>query len=149
MAGLDIVRVAYKGSSTVQLADLLSGQVQISFQNWDVEQHVKAGKLRVLAVTSREPSAMFPGVPTMAATLPGYESITMAGVLAPAKSPDALIKRLNQEIVRVLNQPDIRKKLVDSGVTIVGNTPEEFGATIKSEIYKWGKVIKEAGIKGE
>jgi len=92
---------------------------------------------------------MFPGVPTMAATLPGYESITMAGVFAPARSPDAIIKRLNQEIVRVLNQPDAKKKLVDSGVTIVGNTPEEFGATIKSEINKWSKVIKDAGIRAE
>jgi tripartite-type tricarboxylate transporter receptor subunit TctC len=112
--------------------------------------HVKAGKLRALAVTSAEASLLVPGLPTVAATgLPGYESVSMTCILAPAKTPAAVINRLNQEIVRALNQPDIKSRFLSAGAETVGSSPEELAATIKADLARMDKIIKDAGIKGE
>ena len=101
-----------------------------------------SGKLRALAVTSAQPSAAAPELPTVAASgLPGYEVVQTIGIFAPAKTPEPVIKRLNQEMVRALNQPDVKKKLLDDGVEVVASSPEEFADKIKSEMAKWAKVI--------
>jgi tripartite-type tricarboxylate transporter receptor subunit TctC len=147
MAGVDIVRIPYKGTGPA-LTGLISGENQIMFATASaVAAHIKSGKLKALAVTSLEPSALTPDLPTVAATLPGYESESIIGVFAPARTPPATIRRLNQEAVRVLHQPDVKERLFHAGTEAVGNSPEQFAAVIKREISKWGKVIKDAGIK--
>lgn len=147
MAGINIVPIPYKGGGPAVLG-LLSGQAQLMFApSSTVMQHVKSGKLRGLAVTTIQPSALFPDLPTMAAAgLSGYESAAMFGLFAPAGTPVAIIKRLNQEIVRVLHRPDVKERFFNAGAETVGSSPEEFAATVKSEMAKWGKVIKASGI---
>ena len=91
---------------------------------------------------------MAPGIPTVASTLPGYEAVAMSGVFAPAKTPPALINRLNQEFVRLLNHADIREKLLTAGLEAAGSSPQQFAATIRSEVARLAKLIKDTGIKG-
>ncbi len=150
MAGVNIVRIPYKGIGPA-LTALIGGQVQLSFANASaVTPHIKSGKLRALAVTSPQPSVLFPGLPTVAASgLPGYESASIFGMFAPAKTPATLINRLNQETVRVLNRADMKERFFNVGVETVGSSPEDFAATMKSEMTRMGKVIKHAGIRAE
>ena len=149
MAGVNIVRVGYKGAVQA-LNDVIAGQVQLTFATAaGVSPYIKAGRLRALAVTSAQPTVLAPGVPTVAATLPGYESISTQSILAPAKTPAAIINRLNQEMVRVLNSADIKEKLLAAGVEAYGTSPEELWATMKAEMARMGKVIKDAGIRNE
>ena len=145
-----MVVVPYKGSGPVITA-LLGGEVLMTFSNAAaIAPHVKSGKLRALAVTSAQPSPLVPDLPTVAASgLPGYESTSIYGVLAPAKTPTPIIMRLNLELVRFLMQPDVKQKFLNSGVETVGNTPREFAAAIKSDMNKLGKIIKDAGIREE
>ena len=113
-----------------------------------VSPHVKSGRLRALAVTTAQPSPLVPGLPTIAATgLPGYELAGMTGIFAPAKTPAAIVNRLNQEIMRLLRMADVKERFLNAGVEPVGNLPEEFGAIVRADIAKWGKVIRDAGIK--
>ena len=130
---------------------MINGQMQIMFITTAAgTPHVKAGRLRALAVTSAQPSAPVPGLPTISATgLPGYESALNSGALAPAKTPDAVIRRLHQEMVRALTSPDLKEKFANIGVEVVASTPEQFAAKMKSEIVSMGKVIKDAGIRAE
>jgi len=148
MSGTDIVGVPYKGSSA-GITAVMSGEVQLTVYDAGlVMPHVKAGKLRALAATSAEPSALTPGLPTVAGSgLPGYELVGRTGVWAPAKTPAAIISRLNQEIVRLLQQPDVKEKFLASGAEAVGSSPEQSSATVKTELAKWRKVIKDANIK--
>ena len=148
MANVDIVRVAYKGTAPVITA-LVSGEVQLTIADPGlVAPHVKLGRLKALAVTSAEPSALAPGLPTVAASgVPGYEWIGMTAIFAPAKTPGSIINRLNQEIVRVLNLPEVKERFFNAGSEVVGNSPEQFAAIIKSDIARVSKVIKDAGIK--
>ncbi len=148
MAGINIVHLPYRGTSGA-LTALLGGEAQLTITDaGNVAALVKAGKLRALAVTSAEPSALVPGLPTAAASgVPGYEAVGRTGIWAPAKTPAAIIARLNQEIVRVLSLPDVKEKFLNAGVEVVGSSPEQFAATIKSEIAKMSKVIKDAGVK--
>jgi len=148
VTGVNILRINYKGNAAAITA-LLSGEVQMTILDAGlVAPHVKSGKFRALAVTSAEPSALTPGLPTVAASgLPGYEAISMTGMWAPAKTPGAIINRLNQEIVRMLSLPDVKERFLNAGVETVGSSPEQFAVTMKSDIAKWGKVIKDAGIK--
>jgi tripartite-type tricarboxylate transporter receptor subunit TctC len=150
MAGVKIVRVPFKGSGPAVIS-LLGGQVQLMFATaGSVAPHVKSGRLRALAVASLQPSALAPGLPTIAASgVPGYEAVAFEGMFAPAKTPVAIIDRLNQEIVRVLNKAEVKERFFNAGVETVGSTPEEFAAAIKSNVAKWGKLIKEAGIRDE
>ena len=145
MAGVNIVRVGYKGGGQA-LIDLIGGHVQLMFATaTSAVTHVKAGKLRALAVTSAQPSALFPGVPTVAASgVPHYESVGMLGAFALTKTPAAIIDRLHQEIVRVLNKPEVKDKL--SGMEATNTSTEEFARMIKVEIANLEKVIKEAAI---
>jgi tripartite-type tricarboxylate transporter receptor subunit TctC len=150
MAGVKIVRVPFKGSGPAVIS-LLGGQVQLMFATaGSVAPHVKSGRLRALAVASLQPSALAPGLPTIAASgVPGYEAVAFEGMFAPAKTPVAIIDRLNQEIVRVLNRAEVKERFFNAGVETVGSTPEEFAAAIKSNVAKWGKLIKDAGIRDE
>jgi len=109
--------------------------------------HTKSGKLRALAVTSPDPSALAPGMPTVAATLPGYEIVGASGIWAPTKTPAAVISRLNQEMGRYLRTGEAKEKLLAGQLEVVGGTPEQFDAFIKADIARWSKVIKDAGIK--
>ncbi len=148
MAGVKLVRIPYK-SSALEAADLVSGEVQLTFFDaGTATRFMKAGTVRALAVGSAQPSPLFPGLPTIGATVPGYEAKPQInGMFVPAKTPEAVIRRLNQEVVRALNQPDVKEKLIGAGVEVVGTTPEQFAAEIRSEIAIMAKVIKDAGIK--
>lgn len=150
MAGIRLERIAYKGVGPA-LNDVISGQVQIMFATTAAGMpHVKSGRLRALGVTSAQPSALVPGLPTIAASgLPGYESVNTHGLFAPVNTPAAVIRRLNQETARYLNLPDTKERFLNAGVETVGSTPEAFIAAIKSDIALWGKIIKEAGIRME
>ena len=109
---------------------------------------MRSGKLRALAVTSAEPTALVPGLPTVAASgLPGYEAIGVTGMLAPAKTPRAVINRLNQEVVRLLKLPDVKERFLNGGEETVGSSPEQFADKITSDMAKIGKLIKDLGIK--
>jgi tripartite-type tricarboxylate transporter receptor subunit TctC len=148
MAGVDIVHVPYKGQAQA-LTDLLSGRVQVMFPNAAaVAPHVKSGKVRALAVTTPQPSALAPGLPTVAASgLPGYESVVVFGLFVPARTPAALVRQLNADMVRVLDKPEVKEKLFNVGVEAVGSTQEQFLAAIKADMARWGKVIKDANIR--
>jgi len=150
LAGADIVHVPYKGAGPAMI-DVLSGRIQLYFATMPAAMpHVKSGKLAPIAVTSAKRSQALPELPTVAESgVPGYEASTWYGVLAPAHTPSAVIARLHAEIVRILAEPELRARLADQGFEPVGNSPEEFGAYIKSEIAKWGKVIRDAGIRPE
>ena len=148
LAGVNIVRVPYKGNGPA-LNALLGGEVQLMFANaGSVASHLKSGRLRALAVTTAQPSALAPGLPTMAASgLPGYRAEVPTGIFAPAKTPATLVKLLHREIVKVLSRADVKERFFNIGVEIVGGTPEEFAAYIRADMAKWSKVIKDAGIR--
>jgi tripartite-type tricarboxylate transporter receptor subunit TctC len=111
---------------------------------------LKSGKLRPLAVTTLKPSTLAPGLPTVAESgLPGYESASLLAVFAPAGTPTTIVQRFNQEIVKALNNPEARERLFRAGVEAVGSTPEQFAATLKTEMARWGKLIRDAGIRAE
>jgi tripartite-type tricarboxylate transporter receptor subunit TctC len=149
LAGVDIVHVPYKGGGPA-LVDLLSGQMQIMFATMPAAMpHVKAGKVRPVAVTSAKRSQAMPELPTIGETVKDYEASTWYGVLAPAHTATSIVARLHDGIVKVLAAPDMQSRLLAQGFEPVGGTPAEFGAYIKSEIAKWGKVIRVAGIKAE
>lgn len=148
MAGVDIVHIPYKGGAPA-VNDLISGQVQLMFGTaGSVAPHIKSGRLRGIAVTSPQPSELFPGLPTVAASgLPDYQSGTLQGLFAPAGTSAAIVRRLNQVAVNVLKKPEAKEKLFNGGVEVVASTPAEFAATIKSEMARMGRVIRAAGIK--
>ncbi len=150
MAAVDIRRIPYKDGAT-QMADLIGGRVQISFASPpSVAPHTRSGKLKALAVTSAQPSALAPGVPTVSATgLPGYESISIDAMYVPVKTPEAIINRLNRELVRVLNQPEVKDKLLSAGVEVVGSSPKQLATVLKAEADKWGRLIKDIGITAD
>ena len=150
MAHARMVRVAYKGSAPA-LTAVVSGEVQLMFAIASgVPAHVNAGRLKALAVTSLKPSPLAPGLPSIAEQgLPGYEAILALGVYAPAATPAAIIERLNQEITRTLAAPAIKERLFRVGFEAVGSTAASLLAVVKADIAKWGKVIKDAGIRAE
>jgi tripartite-type tricarboxylate transporter receptor subunit TctC len=142
------VHVPYKGS-TPGITDVISGQVQLIFTGIpSVLTYIKSGRLRPLAVTSAARAAALPDAPTISESgVPGYEVSPWFGVLAPARTPPALVTRLNSEIVKVLRSPAIRERFAVEGVEPVGNTSAQFASHIKQELDKWGKVVKDAGIR--
>ncbi len=150
LAGINIVHIPYKGSPPA-LIDVLGGRVVLMCSTIAPAMPlVKSGKLRALAVTALKRSAAAPEIPAVAESgLPGYEATAWQGVLAPAATSRAIIARLNAGIVQAVSQPDIRRQLADQGYEPAGNTPEAFAEYIKSEIAKWSRVIKAAGLKVE
>jgi tripartite-type tricarboxylate transporter receptor subunit TctC len=149
MARVEIVRINYKGAGPA-LTALLAGELQLMFPTAGaVTPHIRAGRVKALAVTSAGPTALFPGLPTVAASLPGYESISIYGVFAPAGTPPTVIKKLNAEIVRFLNRADVKEKFFNAGMEATGGAPGELAATVQSEVARMGRVIKNAGIRIE
>ena len=150
MTGVDMVHVPYKGGGPAVQA-LVAGQVQLNFATIvSVLPQVRAGKLRGIAVTTTKRSPAAPEIPTIAESgVPGYDHGPWNGFLAPAKTPRAIIARLNEETAKVLQLPETKSVFMNEGAEPVGNKPEEFGAIIKEETAKWAKVIKAAGIKAD
>jgi tripartite-type tricarboxylate transporter receptor subunit TctC len=150
MAGVRITRVPYKSTGPA-LNALMGNEVQVMFGNASsVMPQVKSNRLLALAVTSAQPSALLPGLPSLASLgLPGYSAETMYGMFAPAKTPKALIARLNEAIVRTLNAPAVKDKFFASGAEVVASSPERLGELVKADMARLGKVIKDSGIVGE
>lgn len=148
MAGIKIQQVIYKGVAPALVA-LMSGEVALAFSAVpSVLPYIKSGKVRALGVTTAQPLASLPGVPTITASgLPGFESTQWFGVLAPAGTPRAIIDSLHQTITRATNSPDMKERMAGMGMTPINSTPEQFTALIKTELGTWAKVIKTAGIK--
>jgi tripartite-type tricarboxylate transporter receptor subunit TctC len=141
MTGVNVVRVPYKGSGP-GLLGVMTGEVEFMFPGaasaWN---YVKQGKLKGLAVCSAQPSVLFPGVPTVAESgVPGYESVSPQALVAPAKTPAAIVNRLYQEVVRVLNSPEVKERLHNGGMEVVGNTPEQFAQAMKTDIARVRKL---------
>jgi tripartite-type tricarboxylate transporter receptor subunit TctC len=147
MTKINLLHVPYKGGAPA-IVDLIAGQVQISFASApSAATSINAGRLRALAVTTTRRSRLFPQLPTISeAGVPGYESHSWYGFAVAAKTPQPIIARLNQEIVQILNRPDAGEAVLKQGLEVWTSTPEAFGAYIKSEYDKWGRIIREIGI---
>ena len=149
MVSGNMSHVPYKGGAPAT-ADLLAGQIQTVFAPLvEVLSHIRAGKLRALGITTRKRSPMLPDVPSIADTLPGYEVALWNGIMAPAKTPPEVVARLNEAIVRVLNQPEVRNRLAEQGSEPVGNTPAEFRQFIGAEVDKWKNLVRLSGARVE
>jgi tripartite-type tricarboxylate transporter receptor subunit TctC len=147
MAGIEMVHIPYKGAGPI-LADLLGGQVLLGYISLPAAlPQLKTGRLTPLGVTSSKRSAVAPDVPTIAESLPGYEVENWYGVLVPARTPKEVVNKLNREVTKVLQMPDVKERLFNQGLETLTSTPEQFAAYIKSETAKWAKVIKESGAK--
>ena len=149
MAGVNIVHIPYKGSGP-QMTALLGGESQMMFESPSVVlPPAKLGKLTALAVSSSQPTPLAPGLATVAASLPGYEAVSMIALFAPAKTPAVVINRLNQETGRFLKSAETKERFFNSGLEAVGGPPEQLATAIKSEMGRMGKVIKDAGITAD
>lgn len=150
MTGTDIIRVAYRGSAPA-LNALVGGEVHVSFPaTASGMPHVKSGRLRALGVSSATPSALAPGVPTVAAEgIPGFESRALVAMFVPSRTPAGMIRRFNQEIVRALGKDDLKEKMFGAGLETVASSPEALVNAMKSEMARFGKVIKDVGIRAD
>jgi len=150
LAGLSITHIPYKGGAPAT-TDLMGGQVDMMFeQMYSAAPSIRAGKLRALAITSKTRSPLFPDLPTMAeAGVPGFEVQNWQGLVAPAGTPAALIKLLNETVNKALADPTIKEQMLGQGNELGGGTPEQFAALIKSEADRWGKLVKSANIRPE
>lgn len=145
-AGIDLVHVPYKGSAPAAL-DVMGGRVPVTFDNVpNILPHVKAGKLRAIAVTTPRRFALLPQVPTVADTVPGFEVGSWFGLSAAARTPRDVIERINQEVNRILLLPDVKTLFRDQGVETIGGSPEQFALHVKSQIAKWAPVVRTAGL---
>ncbi len=144
--GIDMLHVPYKGGGP-SMTDLIGGQVPMLFTNQDhALPQVQAGKVRAIAVASLKRNPAYPDVPTVAEQgLPGFAAVSWFGLSAPAKTPPEIVRKLHQETVKALAQPEFKSKLEQVGFVVVGNTPAEFSAFVANEVEKWGKVVKTAG----
>jgi tripartite-type tricarboxylate transporter receptor subunit TctC len=149
LAHVNIVRISYRGNA-LAYADVLRGEVPLIFPTpASVAPHLKSGKLRALAVTTKERSRLFPGLPAVAESVPDYEAATLVGAFVPAGTPPAIIARVNEEIARVLSSAEVRERFTNIGTEPAPSSPDEFGALVRSEMARLGKVIKEAGIRDQ
>jgi len=148
LAGIDLVHIPYKGSGPAVI-DLIGGKLDLMLENMPtILAHVRAGRLRALAVGTKSRSALMPELPTIAeAGVPGYESSTAFGVLVPARTAPAIINRLHGELVKSLRLPEVRDRLTGLGMEPVGGTPEAYAVHLKEEIAKYARIVKAAGIK--
>jgi tripartite-type tricarboxylate transporter receptor subunit TctC len=149
-AAISMVHVPYKGSGPAHL-DLMGGQIQVMFDNLvALMPHFKSGKLRPIAVSTLKRSPQLPDVPTLSESgVKGFEAVAWFGMVAPPGTPKDVINKLNAEVVKALNTPELRQRLTDGGSEVIGNSPEEADRFLKSEITKWGKVVKAAKITAE
>jgi len=149
MAGIKAQHIPYKGSGPA-LVDLIAGRYDYNFAGLQAAQtHVRAGRLRALAVTTPQRVAALPDIPAVAEALPGYEVVGWYGIIGPAGMPAPIVERLHQELLRVLAQPDVRERIVNDGSEPVGNSPREFRDFMTADLAKWSKVVKESGAKFE
>ncbi len=150
MAGVDLLHVPYRGSAPA-MSDLLGGQVQLMFSDApSALPHIKSGRLRALGVGTPKRSELAPDIPTIAeAGLRGYESTSWAAVVAPAATPKEIVAKLNADIVKALNDPVVKQRLLDAGAEANPGTAEQFGKFLRSEIVKYAKVVKEANVKAD
>lgn len=148
MAGVDLLHIPYKGTQPA-MADLLGGRIGLMYIDIAPSlQHIRSGRLRVLATTAGRRTAVFPDVPTIAeAGVPGYEIVAWFGLLAPAATPRGVVDRVHQATVAMVGTPEVRARLGEVGIELVGGTPEQFGAYIRSEIDVMAKVVKASGAK--
>jgi tripartite-type tricarboxylate transporter receptor subunit TctC len=148
MAGVELTHVPYKGASAA-LTALIAGEIQLNFASLpSALPLVKSGRLRAVAVTSAKRSPAVPELPTVAESgLPEFETAAWQGVFVPARTPQAIITRLNREIARIVNSPEIRERMMAEGAEPVGNTPQEFARYIEREIAKWARVVKATGMR--
>jgi tripartite-type tricarboxylate transporter receptor subunit TctC len=145
MVGVDMVHVPYRGGAPA-LTDMLAGQVQVMFDNLPTSiEHIRAGKLRPLAITSATRSELLPDVPTVAEFVPGYESSAWYGVGAPQGTPPEIIERLNRELNIVLDDPKAHARVAEMGATFIKGSPADFGRLVADETEKWGKVVRFSG----
>jgi tripartite-type tricarboxylate transporter receptor subunit TctC len=149
-AGVSLTHVPYKGSGPA-MTDLMGGQIQLMFADLpSASPQIKGGKIRALAVGSPAASRLIPELPTVSASgLPGYEAYTWVGIMAPAGTPKEIVTRLNADAVAVLERQELKDALAAQGAEAAPGTPEQFGAHVKSELAKWSKVVKAAGIKAD
>jgi tripartite-type tricarboxylate transporter receptor subunit TctC len=146
MTGVDLTHVPYRGSAPA-LTDLLSGTVHVMFDNMPSSlPHLKAGTLRALAVTTAQPSAALPGVPTVSETVPGYEASAFFGMAVPKATPAEIIEKLNKEINAGLQDEKVKARLADLGGTLIPGSPEDFGKVVAAETEKWGNVIRTGNV---
>jgi len=149
MSDTKMQHVPYRGAAPA-ITDMLGGQVQVIFDNMpSIIQHIRAGSLRALAVTTTARSPQLPDVPTVADTVPGYEASALFGMGAPKKTPPEIIEKLNREINAVLAEPEMKKRLIELGGEPLIGPPDAFGAAIAAETEKWEKVVKASGAKVE
>jgi len=149
VAGVRIAHIPYKGSAPA-LTDLLAGQVEMMFDNLGVSmQHVRSGRLRALAVASQHRVASLPDVPAMSEVLPGFESVTWFGVVAPPKTPMPIAERISAAVAEALRSPDARKRLADLSAEPIGNTPAQMAAFMRKDAERWREVIRSAGVKAD
>ncbi len=148
MAGVDIVHVPYKGSSGAR-TDVLGGQVQMMFDAvTTMSEHARAGSVKALATTGKTRSSVLPNVPTMSeAGVTGYEAVIWLGLIAPRNTPPAIVARLNAEITKIVNRPEVRSEWAKQGATAMVMTPEEFGRYLAEDIAKWERIVKISGAK--
>jgi tripartite-type tricarboxylate transporter receptor subunit TctC len=148
VAGVDMVHVPYKGSGPSMMS-VVSGETSVTFDSvFLLTPQVKAGKLRALAAAGMKRASLAPGMPTISESgLPDYEVSGWVGFLAPAGTPQEVVQKWNQQVSRILQAPEFRERQISQGLEPVGSTPEYFAELIKTEISKWGKVVKQAGIK--
>lgn len=150
LSGTDLTHIPYKGSAPA-VTDLISGRVDVMFNLIpNVMEHVKAGKLKVLAISGEQRSSLAPEIPTVSESgLPGFGFSVWIGVLAPAGTPRPVIERLNTEITKIVTSPEVRERFAKQGVEVAPTTPDRFNAYLKEEVDRWGKVVREAGIKAD
>jgi tripartite-type tricarboxylate transporter receptor subunit TctC len=150
MTQTQVTHVPYKGSAPA-VTDLLAGQVQVMFDNTpNVLPHVKAGKLKAIAVSSKKRSALAPEVPTVDESgVPGYDVTVWFGILAPAGTPREIVARLNTEMVKIMRSPEVADRFNKAGVDVVASSSEYFADFLKSEVARWGKVVQDANIKAD
>jgi tripartite-type tricarboxylate transporter receptor subunit TctC len=149
MAGVKLTHIPYKGSAPA-LADVMAGRITVLFDTTtSAMSHVRSGKLRALAVTSKERSPAAPELPTVAETLAGFEAIGWNGLAAPSATPRAIVDQLNRELSKVLPSPEVKDKLAASGSDAAYMTPDAFGAFLRAEIEKWGRIVKLSGAKAD
>jgi tripartite-type tricarboxylate transporter receptor subunit TctC len=148
MGGLEMVHVPYKGSPPM-LTDLLAGQISVVFDNvLSSAPHVKGGRLRAIAVSTRHRSSAMPDVPTVAESgLPGFEVAVWQGILAPAGTPVPVVEKIHADIVAVLKRPEMKERMASQGADIIGSTPQEFASFMKADLMKWAKVVKDSGAR--
>ena len=148
-AGIKLTHIPYKGAAPA-LNDVLGGQVELAMVGTpSVLAHIKSGKLNAIGVTSAQRTSLAPDVPTIAETVPGYEVELVYAIVAPAGTPQDVVAKLNTEINKAMQDPEVRERLLGQGFEVRSSTPAELGTYIRNEIAKWAPIVKESGVKPE